>query len=254
MGFELFEVGGRRYGRFPRLSTAAGLRHAFSTRPADMSPKKQAVAAENAERRAEAVRDAGFAEPARAVACLQVHEPRVAVVDGADAGRLLADTDGVCTAARALPLLTFSADCPLVLGYDAAVRVVGMAHASWRCTVAGIAGRLVEAMVRCGAAAGRLECGIGPSAGPEAYEVQDDVYEAARGLPMREALFRRDGARMTFDLWRANTEALVAAGVGRERIEVAGICTMTRTDVFFSYRREGVGCGNFALVAGVEEV
>jgi purine-nucleoside/S-methyl-5'-thioadenosine phosphorylase / adenosine deaminase len=40
------------------------------------------------------------------------------------------------------------------------------------------------------------------------------------------------------DLSRANQDQLVAAGVDADRIHPAPICTMCRTDLFFSYRRE----------------
>ncbi|GAG03167.1 unnamed protein product, partial [marine sediment metagenome] len=54
----------------------------------------------------------------------------------------------------------------------------------------------------------------------------------------------------TFDLWSANRDQLLAAGLGPDRIELAGICTI-QDDRFFSYRRDGPETGRFALVAGV---
>jgi copper oxidase (laccase) domain-containing protein len=127
-----------------------------------------------------------------------------------------------------------------------------MVHASWRCTVAQNTRRLVELMVeRFGGRPENMRAGIGPGAGPEQYEVREDVYEAAAGLPERESFFIRRDDRMNFDLWAANQAQLCAAGVPAEQVDVAGICTMTRTDVFFSYRREGPGCGHFGLLAAL---
>ena len=40
------------------------------------------------------------------------------------------------------------------------------------------------------------------------------------------------------DLLKANRDQLLAAGVAAERIHTAPLCTMSRTDLFFSYRRE----------------
>ena len=42
--------------------------------------------------------------------------------------------------------------------------------------------------------------------------------------------------RPYLDLWRANADQLAAAGVPREHIHVAGLCTRTYPDVFHSYR------------------
>lgn len=148
--------------------------------------------------------------------------------------------------------MTFSADCPLLLVYGSSPAVLGVAHASWRCTVAAIARRLVDFMsgaLHC--APSTLRAGIGPSAGPCCYEVKEDVHQAAAGLPARETLFEKRDGRVYFDLWRANREQLLAAGLLAENIEIAGICTMCRTDLFYSFRREGSGCGHFGLMAAL---
>jgi copper oxidase (laccase) domain-containing protein len=48
-----------------------------------------------------------------------------------------------------------------------------------------------------------------------------------------------------------NACQLDSAGVPRENMEFAGICTMCRTDLFYSFRREGEGCGHFGLLAAL---
>ncbi|HEU4794977.1 MAG TPA: laccase domain-containing protein, partial [Pyrinomonadaceae bacterium] len=40
------------------------------------------------------------------------------------------------------------------------------------------------------------------------------------------------------DLLTANRDQLVSIGVKPERIHIAPLCTMCRTDLFFSYRKE----------------
>ena len=94
---------------------------------------------------------------------------------------------------------------------------------------------------------------MGPGAGPCCYEVQDDVYEAAAVLSARERCFQRRDGRLYFDLWEANRTQLVDTGVAAEQIEAAGLCTLCHNDVFYSYRREGAGCGHFALLAALRD-
>lgn len=147
--------------------------------------------------------------------------------------------------------MTFSADCPLIVAWDPAAPVLGLAHASWRCTTAGIVGRLIETMRSLGADPGRICAGIGPSAGPCCYEVGDDVREAAAVIPDVDRLFPERDGQVYFDLWSANRAQLIAAGVPASSIAVASVCTMCQNDVFFSYRREGVGCGHFGLMAAM---
>jgi polyphenol oxidase len=245
------QIGERRYAQFPRLRQAAGLVHAFSTRPADLAQREGPSAAKRAVERRTMVADWGL-DPARLRYCEQVHEPGLIVVDEACPAGLLARYDGSLTALPDVPLMTFSADCPLVLAFDPVQRVLGMAHASWRCTVARMTARLIERMrVQFGCRSADLLAGVGPGAGPCCYEVQGDVYEAAAELPGRGHYFQRRDGRLYFDLWEANRMQFVESGVAAKQIEAAGLCTLCHNDVFYSYRREGAGCGHFALLAAL---
>ncbi|MEP0846940.1 MAG: laccase domain-containing protein [Phycisphaerae bacterium] len=248
---EFFEINGRRYARFARLGRETGLRHAFSTRPIDVSAREDERAPRrDAARRAMAA-DLGL-DPSSICYCVQVHDTRVAVIDGPPLDRRLEEYDALVTARKDVALMTFSADCPLVLLFDPRLGIVGMVHASWRCTVASATLALVRTMrERFGCDPAGLLAGIGPSAGPERYEVGQDVYDAASNLPEREQLFPRRDGRMYFDLWTANRVQLQRAGLAAENIEVAGICTMTDASTFYSFRREGAGCGHFGLMAGL---
>lgn len=244
---EFVEVAGRRYAQFDRLRARAGLLHAFSTRPTSVSARPTQEAAAN---RAQMAADWQF-DAMRLRYCVQIHRPNIAHVTHDTPPGMLEDTDAAFTDVPAAPLMCFSADCPLVLAYDPCRRAVGVAHASWRCTVAEITRQLIERMqAELGCRAADMCAGIGPGAGPESYEVQDDVYRAASALPDREACFRHRDGRLYFDLWAANRGQLSRAGVPAENIEIAGICTMTSNDVFYSFRREGKGCGHFALLVG----
>ncbi|TWT41075.1 Laccase domain protein [Phycisphaerae bacterium RAS1] len=248
-----FQVQSRRYARFARLKDAPGLVHAFATRPMDVSVRIDARAAERRAAREQMARDLGL-DPTRLHHTVQVHEPRLALVDASTPAGALADCDGLLTTLPGAALMTFSADCPLVLIYDPQARALGMMHSSWRCTVAHSTRLLVEKMQAAfGSRPAAMFAGVGPSAGPLMYVVQDDVYQAAGTLPDRERLFPRRAGRLYFDLWEANRRQLIDAGVEPRNIEVAGYCTMTHPDVFFSYRREGAGCGHFGLMAALRD-
>ncbi len=246
-----FEVDGRRYAQFENLRQQPGLTHAFSTRPFDVSVRNGSRVGQCAARRRRMMIDFDR-DPEQLCCCEQMHEPRVAIITEARGVQRLKGFDAAVTNVPRVSLMTFSADCPLVLVYDRARSVVGMAHASWRCTVALIVRRLVETVQqKFGCEPAGLHAGVGPSAGPDQYEVKDDVYRAAVELPDRARLFNTRDGRLYFDLWQANRSQLELAGIPRDNIEIAGICTMSRTDLFYSYRREGIGCGHFCLLAGL---
>jgi copper oxidase (laccase) domain-containing protein len=81
---------------------------------------------------------------------------------------------------------------------------------------------------------------IGPAARGCCYEVGREVINAFREkFPRAGEWFAptREGHALV-DLQRANREQLTGAGVAPSRVHTAPLCTMCRTDLFFSYRRE----------------
>ena len=143
------------------------------------------------------------------------------------------------------------ADCVPVMLYDPVRAAIGMAHAGWLGTVRGAARVAVEAMQReFGSRPADILAAIGPSIGPDHYEVGADVLErvaAAFGDQANRLVEHRDG-RSYLDLWAANRLQLEQAGVSN--IEVAGLCTACHTEDWFSHRAEKGRTGRFgALMA-----
>jgi hypothetical protein len=239
---------GWQVGRFGSLSAMPGLVHAVTTRRGlDVR-----VVADD---RAAAARQVADALGLNGVAfCKQVHGNAVHRVD---APGLAGEGDGLVTDTPGLGLMCFSADCPLVLIADSTGRAVGIAHASWRSTVKQVTTRLVEKLRQ------EFDCrpedlvaGISPSAGPCCYRVGAEVVDAAvreLGL-MAERFFRVSGGKFIFDLWGANRQQLVAAGVPGANVAAAGVCTICHNQTYPSYRAEGDSAGRFVAVIGRKEI
>lgn len=202
-------------------------------------------------------------QPGDVVIAAQVHGAAVAVVDqrhagvGALAPPELPDVDALITATPGLVLGGLFADCVPVYLYDPVRKVVGLVHAGWRGTAAGITARAVDVMVRTfGTRPEDCLAVMGPAVGPCCYRVGDDVAEAFRPLweAKGEPPLSGDGAgRWRLDLLLANRRWLVSAGLREARIVSSGLCTACRTALFFSHRRSGgrTGrCGAFVWLAG----
>jgi YfiH family protein len=134
-----------------------------------------------------------------------------------------------------------TADCvPILLG-DTRTGAYAAVHAGWRGTVESIVVKAVEKMSRnFGTKAEDLICAIGPAATVKNYEIGQDVIDAfAKNFPGSDYLFEptREG-HAKIDLHLANKEQLLAVGVNPENVDIAPLCTMERTDLFFSYRVE----------------
>lgn len=205
---------------------------------------------ENRRRFAEAV----GVNPAHVAHSRQVHGTGVAKVDWDQMGETMDGCDALITDAVGLPISVVFADCTPVLIYDPVNHALGVCHAGWRGTVNGAAAATLWAMQAAyGSDPGQVLACIGPSIGPESYQVGEEVLALAQAkLTDAERYFSfPDGedARPHFNLWQANAGQLIEAGVLAERIEISGIDTAQHTDDFYSHRAEQGRCGLFAMMA-----
>lgn len=180
--------------------------------------------------------------------CWQVHGADVRVVesleDAKPAENALGDTiycDVIVSATPGVLAGVKTADCVPVLIGDPETRAFAAVHAGWRGTLATAVIVAVERMKeRYGAKPENMRAAIGASAGPCCYEVGSDVIEGfSNRFPDAGKLFTptRPGHAL-IDLLLANRDQLISTGVSAERIHTAPLCTMCRTDLFFSYRKE----------------
>ncbi len=183
----------------------------------------------------------------------QVHGSRVAIVERPGMTREELDGyDAFVTNRPGVALGVRTADCVPVLLYDPVERVVAAVHAGWKGTVLHISKGALEAMGQeFGSRPENLRAVIGPSIGPDSFQVGEEVAEKFKeaGFPMDEIWSFRgpgDGRPMSgghhIDLWKANRWLLEQLGIPTEAIEVVGVDTYT-TPSLFSARREGITCG-----------
>ena len=134
-----------------------------------------------------------------------------------------------------------TADCVPILIGDAHTGTCAAVHAGWRGTVASIGAHALARMIQeYGTRPGDVRVAIGPAAGACCYEVGKEVIDAFNAhFPLSDDLFTATRAgHARIDLCKANRNQLMSMGVAEERIHISPLCTMCRTDVFFSYRRE----------------
>jgi polyphenol oxidase len=192
----------------------------------------------------------------RGVSVRQVHGRSAIVVGPEHVGaRTVLEADVLVTDRPGILLMLRFADCVPVILWDPNRRVVALVHAGWKGTVLGAPAAAVEMLVtRYGSSPSSILAGIGPSIGPCCYEVGEAVVQpASRVFAGAGVLERQASGGVHFDLWGANVETLMRAGVPEERIAVSGLCTRCRSDLFFSHRASGGRSGRFAVVAGIRD-
>ncbi len=157
--------------------------------------------------------------------------------------------DIILTDKPELTLYMRFADCVPILVHDPHKGVVGVAHAGWMGTVRDVATATIDAMKkRYGSNPADIVAGIGPSIGPDHYEVGSNVILQVTEKFKDESrrFLKSEFGKVHFDLWETNRVLLERAGVGD--IEVAEVCTACHTDDWFSHRAEKGRTGRFGAL------
>lgn len=172
------------------------------------------------------------------------------------------EADGMISDEAGFALCWAYGDCTPILFYDPTHRAFGMVHAGWRGTAAAAAPRAIAAMgEHYGTRVEDLLVGVGPAIGSCCYEVGQEVWDAFQREPLaREtAVFEprepssAKPSGLCLDVGASNVGQLLAAGVREDHLEVSGLCTGCRTDLFFSHRKEPWPSGRFAVGIGLHD-
>jgi hypothetical protein len=205
----------------------------------------------------------------------QIHSALVRLVSSAPAQSCKGD--GSTTKEPGVLLAVQTADCVPILLVDPKKRAVAAVHAGWRGTLARIAQKTIGRMrFEFGSKPADLLAAVGPSIGPCCYEVgaelvskftaqfadAADYFDEPRSgeepnplqwLNMAPPGHQPPPKNVHLDLRKANRSQLLAAGLRARNIFTSNVCTSCRSDLFFSYRKEGALSGRLLSVIGVRK-
>lgn len=175
----------------------------------------------------------------------QIHGRHILILDQVAPDRTMhnIEADAFITTTPNLALMIKLADCQGTILFDPKQNVLAVVHCGWRGHVKDIYGHVVEKMTKnfdCNPT--EIHAAISPSLGPCCAE-----FKTYREL-FPESFLDFMERECYFDLWELGKQQLIQAGLSRQNVETAGICTKCRKDLFYSYRREAQ-TGRFAIVA-----
>ena len=260
------EKNGVPYLSFALLETCGIVKQGFSTRMGGVSTGDCASLnlgfSRGDEREAvlENYRRIGAAldmEVSRMVLSKQTHTTNVRIVTEADAGNGIVrplpytDVDGLVTNVPELPLVTFYADCVPLYFVDPVHKAIGLSHSGWRGTVGKMGAETLRVMAETyGTRAEEVLACVGPSICRDCYEVSLDVAEEFRAAFGEKAdrllLDAKPDGKFQLDLWEANRQVLLEAGIRAENLAVTDICTCCNPELLFSHRASRGRRGNLA--------
>jgi len=141
--------------------------------------------------------------------------------------------DAFTTETPGRALVIRHADCQAAIFYDPIHHAVANVHSGWRGSVQNIYAATIDFMrVSYGTQPENLLVGISPSLGPNHAEFVNYRQE----LP--ESFWEFQVKPNYFDFWGISTMQLRGCGVLPHHIEIAGICTYSHPEDYFSYRRD----------------
>ncbi len=167
----------------------------------------------------------------------QVHGTTVLRFDAAPvAGASEPVADAAVTSVPGVVLAILTADCLPVVFAAADGSEIGAAHAGWRGLADGMLEDTVSAM---NTPAAQLRAWLGPAAGPQDYEIGEEVYHAFVGHDpgAEEAFVATRERHWRVDLFALARQRLQAAGLDPLNIHGGTVSTMADPDLY-SHRRD----------------
>ncbi len=255
---------GVTYLTFPGLEKTGAVKHLFSTRVGGVSKGIYATMNLSYTRgdEKEAV-DENFRRIAECMGCMpgdmvcsdQTHTDHIRLVTAIDKGKGVVipkdyrDVDGLITKEKGIVLCTFFADCVPLFFVDPVKGAIGLSHSGWKGTVQKIGKKTVEEMGKqFGTDPKDIHAAIGPSICQDCYEVSEDVTEQFRAVFAKELwevlFYPTIPGKYQLDLWEANRQIMIEAGVREDQIEVTDICTCCNPEFLFSHRASHGKRGN----------
>ena len=259
------EVNNFPFLQFESLVGNGRFQHAVFTRQGGVSPApfdslNMSVAVADDNQNVYANRERAYGVYGRSTQTLVhahlVHKADVARVTQADNGTWVSESDALITNEPGCGLTMNYADCTPIFIYDPVHHAIGLGHSGWQGMMQDVPGAMVRAMqAEFGSEPARLLTAVGPCIGACCYEVGENVVTAVHAAFKKPDDLLRDapngtpvaqGGRPHFDLPEANRRNLQRAGV--QHIEMSGLCTACRTDLFFSHRAEKGKTGRFGTL------
>ena len=263
---------GVTYLTWPEFEKIPGFVHGFSTRLGGVSEgiyssmnlsftrgDKEEAVRENYNRISAAL---GFS-PEDIVTSDQTHTANVRVITAEDRGngitkpRPYTDVDGMITNVPGLVLATFYADCVPLYFADPVHKAVGLSHSGWRGTAAGIGAVTVKELQKhYGTRPEDIYAAVGPSICQDCYEVSGDVILEFQKTFSRELwkdiFYRKENGKYQLNLWEANRQILLGAGILPEHISMPNLCTCCNPEFLYSHRASQGKRGNLGAFLGIK--
>ncbi|BBE31327.1 laccase domain protein [Tepiditoga spiralis] len=171
----------------------------------------------------------------------QVHKDNIAIINSYHKtsnflfNKNKKNTDAIITNEKDIVLISFYADCVPLYFCDKKNKIIGLAHSGWKGTILEIGRKVIEKMnYAYNSNPKDILVGIGPSIGPNNFEVSLDVAIKFK----KYKTVKKIKNKYFVDLWLTNYIILQNAGILKNNIIMSNLDTYENKELFFSYRRD----------------
>ncbi len=188
----------------------------------------------------------GF-EKQQMVSPKQTHSKNIGIVKSQH--DIFNETDALITNIPNICIFVRTADCVPILLFDPIQKAIAAIHSGWKSTIQEISKHTINLMLKeYGTKPEDIVAGIGPSIGPEVYEVGPEVAEKFNQMFGMNHVIKpiANSNKGYLDLWKANKQILIKSGILEHNIEVAEMCTYSNPELFYSARRDHGKTGRLA--------
>jgi len=185
----------------------------------------------------------------------QTHSKNIGIVKSTN--DIFDNTDALITNIPNICIFIRTADCVPILLFDPIQNAVAAIHSGWKSTIQEISKYTIELMQKeFGTNPSNLIAGIGPSIGPDVYEVGPEVVEQFHNKFGEDHIIKsmEKSEKGLLNLWKVNQQILLNSGIPEDNIEIAKICTYSNPELFYSARRDGVKTGRLATGIMIKKV
>jgi YfiH family protein len=237
---------GLPYLEIPELARIGWIRHAFLTRRGGVSSSlyeslnlsdSNGDREENVLKNKQRVAEVFDFDPKRLILLNQIHEDKILLArKPLSSLPSLLEYDAMVSNSPNTFLGILTADCLPIFIVDRAKKAIAAIHAGRQGSALHITSKVLKKLKgEFGSSPNDLIIALGPCIGPCCYEIDEKVF-----VPEWEAFSTSKGKRRWMvDLARINISQLEKEGIRDEQIFRINLCTSCRSDLFFSYRKEG---------------
>lgn len=175
----------------------------------------------------------------------QVHSDKILVVTKAG---IYKDTDSLITNIKGIILSIQTADCYPIFIHDPKKNICAIVHSGWRGAVLNITGKTLHILIdKFGCKSNNILVGIGAGIRQNSYQID---HKTAANFDKKYIV--SDGSEhYKLDIQKNIVDQILECGIPLNNIEKDDRCTFENSDLFYSYRRDGIYSGRMMGIIGL---